>query len=121
MNFKYFIFILLVSFKVTAADPLQMPELFFIYSSHYDAVCANTPDNKIEESWAKEARSKTPEFKATWEKLGQNLFRQVFETFGLGFARKELTATLSVCPSAPSYSSPLTLNVTRFLKSYMGD
>jgi len=57
--------------------------------------------------------------KSVWNKSGPILFGKVFETFGRGFKRKEITATVSVC-QAPSYSNPLVLNVNRFLKSYMG-
>lgn len=97
-----------------------VPKLFFEYSWLYDANCAVTPERKIDPAWAAEARARTADFEKTWTKSGPVFFGKVFEIFQVGFKRKELTATLSVCP-APSYSNPLVLNVTRYLKSYMGD
>lgn len=102
------------------AQTSPVPTLFFSYSWLYDSMCANTPERKIEDSWVAEARTKVPEFTATWNQFGPTLFGKVFEIFGFGFSRKEMTATLSVCP-VPSYSDPLVLNVTRYLKSYMGE
>ncbi len=111
--------ILLISFHSVASEPAA-PKLFFGYSWLYDQNCAVTEDRKIDPTWVSEAKEKTQNFKDIWEKSGPILFGKVFEIFGFGFSRKELTATLSVCP-APSYSSPLVLNVNRFLKSYMKD
>ena len=118
---KYFfaICILIFSFQSFASAPAA-PKLFFEYSWLYDQNCAVTEERKIDPAWASEAQEKTQDFVDIWEKKGPILFGKVFELFGFGFSRKELTATLSVCP-APSYSNPLVLNVTRFLKSYMKD
>jgi hypothetical protein len=101
------------------AEIPSTPKLFFEYSWLYDSNCSNTPKRKIDPAWAQEAKDRTPDFIKIWNQSGPVLFGKVFEIFGLGFQRKEITATLSVCP-APSYSNPLVLNVTRFLKSYMG-
>jgi hypothetical protein len=113
-----FAFVVLLSGVAHAESPV-LPTLFFEYSWLYDSVCSNTPERKIDPAWADEAKRRTPEFTATWSQAGPVLFGKVFEMFGRGFQRKEFTATLSVCP-APSYSNPLILNVTRFLRSYMG-
>lgn len=94
------------------------PKIFFEYSWLYDANCSNTPERKIQPEWADDAMARTPEFVKVWENAGPVLFGKVFEIFGKGFQRKEVTATLSVCPRTPSYSNPLVLNVTLFLKSY---
>jgi len=95
------------------------PTLFFKYSHLYDGICsANDP---ITEEWAREAQEKELEFSNIWTAEAPQLFQQLFLDFNKGFLRKELTATLSVCAKAPSFSDPLVLNVTRFLKSYMKD
>ena len=113
------ILILLIS-SLTFASELASPKLFFEYSWLYDQNCAVTEERKFDPAWASEAVEKTQNFTDIWEKNGPIFFGKVFEVFGFGFSRKELTATLSVC-RAPSYSNPLVLNVTRFLKSYMQD
>lgn len=123
MQFKNIIIsgisILFISSLTLASEPAA-PKLFFKYSWLYDQNCAVTEERKIDPAWASEALEKTQNFNDIWEKNGPIFFGKVFEVFGFGFSRKELTATLSVCP-APSYSNPLVLNVTRFLKSYMQD
>lgn len=100
------------------ADTPSYPKLFFSYSFLYDDVCA--AQSPVNLKWAEEATQRVSEFTKIWEKEAGILFGQVFSDFQKGFSRKEMTATLSVCPYAPSYSSPLILNVVRFLKSYMG-
>ena len=95
------------------------PKLFFEYSGLYDNICAG--NNPVDDAWASEASSKEPEFTKVWEDSAPLLFNQLFSDFKKGFTRNEMTATLSVCAFAPSYSNPLILNVSRFLKSYMKD
>jgi hypothetical protein len=102
---------------VEAGPTPHYPKLFFKYSRLYDGVCAG--NNPVSKSWADEAKSKEGEFTAIWEKEAPTLFAQLFLDFNKGFNRSELTATLSVCPFAPSFSDPLVLNVAGFLKSYM--
>lgn len=109
---------LLASTYSNASEP-TFPNLFFSYSFLYDGVCAS--NNPVQEQWAIEANSREAEFKAIWDSEAPALFSKLFEEFPKGFSRREMTATLSVCPAAPSMSNPLILNVTRFLKSYMGD
>lgn len=115
------IFTSTITFAQNSTTPTTVvPKLFFEYSWLYDQNCAVTDARKIEADWSQEAKAKSQNFAEIWNKNGTALFDKVFELFGLGFTRKELTATLSVCP-APSYSNPLIINVTRFLKSYMKD
>lgn len=109
------------SYAQVPTKQLSAPKLFFEYSWLYDSNCSNTPDRKIDPLWANEAKTRTSDFIHIWNQSGPILFGKVFEIFEMGFRRKELTATLSVCPKTPSYSNPLVLNVTRYLKSYMGE
>ena len=101
------------------ADVPATPKLFFEYSWLYDKHCSVTPERKIDPDWVNEVKAKQPEFEKIWNRAEPTLFGKVYELFGTGFQRKEMTATLSVCP-IPSYSNPLVLNVTRYLKSFMG-
>lgn len=119
MKKLFLIFVLIAGIHAQAESP-QLPKLFFEYSWLYDSVCGSIPKKEIHPAWAEEAKEREREFAETWEQDGPVFFHKIFEIFGLGFKRKELTATLSACPS-PSYSHPLILNVTRFLKSFMGD
>jgi len=120
---KNLFFLITVLFLIESqADGHKTPQLFFNYSGLYDsAVCPEKSTKKVDPAWAREADERTKEFAQIWGKAEPILFGKVFEIFGAGFSRKELTATLSACPIVPSYSDPLTLNVTRFLKSYMGE
>ncbi|MBL7671379.1 MAG: hypothetical protein JNM39_12920 [Bdellovibrionaceae bacterium] len=103
------ILILLIS-SLTFASELASSKLFFEYSWLYDQNCAVTEERKFDPAWASEAVEKTQNFTDIWEKNGPIFFGKVFEVFGFGFSRKDLTATLSVC-RAPSYSNPPLLNV----------
>ncbi len=119
MKFLFVIAFLFLTQLQAQATTASAPKIFFEYSALYDSNCANTPERKIEPEWVREAIDRSPDFSKIWEVSGPVLFGKVFEHFAKGFQRKEITATLSVCP-ASSYSNPLVLNVTRFLKSYMG-
>ncbi len=77
--------------------------------------------NNESETWAQEAIAKEPYFTQTWESNAPDLFTVLFAKFKGRFSRKEMSATLSVCPKVRSFSSPLVLKVTWYLKSYMGD
>ena len=110
---------LILAFATTAfASQPSYPKLFFHYSHLYDEICAT--NNPVTPSWAEEAQSRENEFAALWEKEAPTLMGQLFKDFGKGFSRKELTATLSVCHGGGSFSAPLVLDVTWYLKTYMG-
>jgi len=111
-------FLSLSGIQARAAETPQIPKLFFEYSWLYDGVCSG--ETPVDSSWADEARDRTPEFQALWDRESPAVFQPIFDRFGYGLSRAELTATLSVCSKAPSMSHPLIINVSRFLKSYMG-
>ena len=114
---KLAIAILFMSTFTAQASTPELPKLFFSYSSIYDSVvCQQT---KLDSEWVNEAKIKSESFSKLWSRKGPALFKVLFDHTGLGFSRKEMTATLSVCPKKPSYSDPLVLNVARFLSSYM--
>lgn len=115
-NFVLILICFLTAQTVIAAP--QYPKLFFSYSSLYDSICSQTPDNKVDPAWAQEASERELEFQTLWETQGHEFMDKLIELFGYGFVRSEMTATLSVCENTPSYSDPLVLNVSRFLKSY---
>lgn len=113
------IIFLFLSFTLSVAHSSEptMPQLFFSYSWLYDSVvCEKTP---VEPKWQAELDDKGESFERIWNEKGPILFKVLFDHTGLGFSRKEMTATFSVCPGKPSYSSPLVFNMTRFLDSYM--
>lgn len=117
---KTLLVFLLIALPVLAqAQTPATPKIFFEYSWLFDSTCAQTHENGIQQSWVNEVTSREAEFSALWEKAEPIFFGKVYELFGSGFSRKEMTATLTLCKIF-SFSSPLTLNVTRFLKSYMG-
>lgn len=115
-----FFLLLFLSIQLNAAE-LAYPRLYFSYSSLYDNVCSQAPDKVIDPLWVNEAIDQEQAFENMWLAEAPTLMSKLFELFDLGFQRKEMTATLSVCPNTPSYSNPLILNVTRHLKSYMQD
>lgn len=83
----------------------------------YDGtVCEQTP---VKQEWIKELNEKIVHLDDVWTKQGPVLFKVLFDQTGVGFSRKEMDATLSLCPDKSSYSSPLVLNVTWFLDSFM--
>ena len=114
---KLAIVILFFSILTAQASSPELPRLFFSYSWLYDSVVCE--EALPEAQWIDEAKGKTESFSQIWSIKGPELFNVIFDHTGLGFSRKEMTATLSVCPKKPSYSDPLVLNVTRFLNSYM--
>ncbi len=109
-------FIFCFSSTAHAFSP-ELPKLFFSYSWLYDSVAC--PDPSPKDAWREEVRAKTESFSKLWETRGPVLFQVLFNHTGLGFARKEMTATLSLCSKLPSLSNPLVLNVANFLESYM--
>lgn len=109
------LFIMLLCVGALANDQ-SYPKLFFSYSFLYDGVCAG--NNPVNSEMASEAEARAPKFAQIWESNAAQLMSELLAGFGKGFSRTEMTATLSVCTEAPSYSDPLVLNVTRYLKSY---
>ncbi len=94
------------------------PRLFFSYSSLYDDACVGGDTQQIDPAWADEADQRTTEFAALWEKNADELLGRLVDDFQKGFSRKEMTATLSVCPHS-SISNPLVINVKPYLKTFM--
>lgn len=108
---------LVLSVAGAHAEGPDYPKLFFKYSFLYDGVCAG--NNPVDQAWADEATSRQSEITKLWESNAPQLLGKLIEEFGRGFSRKEMTATLSVCPGAPSFSNPLVLNISSFMKSFM--
>ncbi len=109
-------FLFLISITVWA-NPVS-PTLFFKSSDLYDSFCASA-GNPIDPAWTQEAFRREKEFSQAWEYDGTGLMEYLYNRFPKGFSRKELTVTISACPRTPSYSNPLIVNVTPFLRSYM--
>lgn len=83
-------FLFINIFSARASSP-ELPRLFFSYSWLHDSVVRQL--NPPEAKWMDE-------------------IEVLFDRTGLGFSRKEMTASFSVCPRKPSYSDPLVLNMT---------
>jgi hypothetical protein len=110
-------FILIFSFNNAFSSEQRIPDLYFSYSWLYDSVvCEQTPPKA---EWKAELNQKMAHLDDVWTKRGPELFQVLIDQTGVGFSRKEMDATLSLCPGKASYSSPLVLNVTRFLDSFM--
>ena len=116
MKIIIFLFLFLIFTKAFSAET-RIPDLYFSYSWLYDSVvCEQTT---IKPEWVSELKDKLPHLEEVWKKRGPELFQVLFDQTGVGFTRKEMDATLSLCPGKDSYSSPLVLNATRLLDSFM--
>ncbi len=109
---------------VFALDQPFYPKLFFKYSWLYDEnVCPKgqpLPDDEIQPEWVQEVKSKQNHFAQVWELESPAFFKVLFDRFQKGFSRKEMTATLTVCPKSSSYSNPLVIRTLNFLESFRG-
>ena len=104
---------------ISAHAELKAPTLYFSYSYLYDSICGQAPGRTVDEAWSQETDEKTSQFESWWLAEEPALTGKLFEIYGKGFKRKELTATLSACPGSSSTSDPLVLVVNRYLKTYM--
>ena len=105
---------LLAAVNSFANEP-KVPQIFFDYSKVYDGVACK---NAVNTAWVTEAQEREKELQAVWDKESPALFQELFKKFPVGFSRKELTGTFSVCHRHPSYNNPLVINVTPLLKSF---
>ncbi len=119
---KYFLLTFILFSSINAfAENANLVRLFFSYSWLYDGqLCPATESNPraIDPKWVLEIEERAENFSKIWLEKSPILFKTLFDRTGLGFSRKEMTATFSVCPKKMSYSDPLVLNMTRFLDSY---
>ncbi len=115
-----FIALLLICMTAKAQTGQQYPRLFFKYSWLFENICSPlSPPPRI---WRQEAIAKEQKFQDLWEAAAPKLFKGLFERYpNRPFERKELTATLSVCPRLIPVGEPLILNVVHFLDSYTTD
>lgn len=105
-----------LSANATVSKP-EVPRLFFSYSWLYDStVCEKSPPDQ---KWVDEILERSESFSNLWLNNGPKFFQVLFDHTGLGFSRKELTATFSVCPNSVSYSNPLVFNMKPYLNSHM--
>lgn len=111
------LFIVIITMSASYASAPEVPRLFFSYSWLYDSVVCE--QNPPEAKWMDEIEERTEYFSSLWASRGPELFKVLFDQTGLGFSRKEMTATFSICPRKPSYSDPLIINMTRYLNSCM--
>lgn len=109
------LFVTLFSSLLSFAQTIQAPQIFFDYSKVYDGVACK---NSVNPLWVEEAGAREAELQALWNKDSPALFQELFKKFPVGFSRKELTGTFSVCHRHPSYNNPLVINVTPLLKSF---
>lgn len=94
----------------------RAPKITFKYSSRHSVEC----DTAVQSSWAREARANEWRFAELWRNSAPTLFDFFFLRFHGDFSQSTYQARLSACPSTVSYSRPLVLNVSRFLRSYVG-
>jgi hypothetical protein len=103
--------------SVAALGKDYYPEVQFAYNPIIDKDCSI----QIQKSWVTEVKNKESFIKNYWDNNSPELLNFVFDQFKIKFSEKIYYANLSVCPPTPSFSNPLILNVSRFLKSYVGE
>lgn len=79
--------------------------------------CADMLKTTVEPEWIAEAVRRVPEFQAWWDREAEGYLSTTFREVGLRFPYAEVQAALTVCPGVRSMSTPLIINVRRYLAS----
>jgi hypothetical protein len=95
----------------------ETPPVELSYAESFDEVCAQQTHYHISPSWIAEAKSRLPEFTASWQQSGSRLLRTSEQIVGKDFRQKQFLVSLSVC-SFPSMAEPLLVNIRYSLKSF---
>lgn len=117
---------LLLSFIIFILTPLEtraennFPKLFMSHSDLWDRQCSQMANITIDPIWVEELTSRVSEFQAVWDEQAPIILGTLVNELGMGFSRRELTATFTLC-KMPSLSHPLFLNMRRYLKSFRGE
>jgi hypothetical protein len=83
----------------------------------FDVNCGELVKTTVNPEAIKEAVRRAPEFQAMWDREGPAYLSATFDEIGLPFPYTEMQAAITVCPGVRSMSTPLMLNVTRYLSS----
>ena len=107
--------------EALAADPLPIPKVYLLYpgprGTIFDVGCEALVKTPINPVAVEEAVRRAPELQALWDRGGPEYLAITFAEIGVPFPYKEMPAALTVCPGVRSMSTPLMLNVRRFLSS----
>jgi hypothetical protein len=103
--------------QVALATSQEVPKVFFEYGYPFDLMCsiANSKSGISDETQNK-AKALVQPVDHIWTGSGPKLLTGLTSVFDSGFARKELSATLILCPGFYATSHPLLLNVFPYLK-----
>ena len=103
----------------SAREEMRVPTITFIYmkgGTPFDRGCEEFL-GKAAEKWAiDEASALLNEFQQRWDNEGTTFLKTALKEVGVPFPYGEMQATFTVC-DLPSVSSPLIINVKRFLPS----
>jgi hypothetical protein len=106
-----------------AAAPAEreIPRIHLLYPPQngtvFDINCADLLKVTVNPAWVQEAVRRAPEFQARWDREAAAYLATTFDEVGLPFPYKEMQAALTVCPGVRSMSTPLVINVRRYLES----
>lgn len=99
-----------------AAQP-DYPAVTLDYKPMFDASCAASSQQEIEPEAVKELQARLEEFREFWRKEAPRLLGAVPGVAGAPYRFNEARAALSLCPSFPSMSLPLLINMRMYLSA----
>jgi hypothetical protein len=95
----------------------EVPKIFFEYGYPFDLMCSiSNPKSGISDEVQDKAKALVRPIDHIWTESGPQLLTALTSIFDRGFARKELSATLILCPGFYATSHPLIFNVFPYLK-----
>lgn len=116
MKLCIFLCLMGVSYN-SAAAARDIPKVFFEYGYPFDLMCSlSNPNSGITEELQDKARAFVQPVDRLWTTSGPQLLSNLTSIFDRGFARRELSATLILCPGFYGTSHPLIFNVFPYLK-----
>ena len=87
----------------------------------FDRSCEQFTGTQIEREWIEELQTRLGEFQAAWDTQGASLLEATVAEIGKPFRQHDVIATLTLCEPVGSMSSPLLINVRRYLVAAAGD
>lgn len=102
----------------TQAFGQDLPKIYLVYQPDgtvFDRTCPQFTKTEVKPEWIQETAKRRSEFQSDWDKEGPRYLMAALNEIGLPFPYREMQATLTVCSIGGSLSSPLLLNVRRFL------
>lgn len=111
----------ILTIGIASAQSFPVPAVDVIYPAPsgtiFDAGCGALLKTTVAPEVIQQAVRRAPEFQAIWEREGPAYLSTTFAEIGLPYPYKEVQASLTVCTGVISMSSPLFVNVVKFLPS----